>query len=70
MPKVHLDQVPPESEIHHRYFEDNDGFFPPTWLGKDLAAPNPSPESDSTTTFQGAGMDTGKDSIKDREDRD
>ncbi|KGO75119.1 hypothetical protein PITC_069890 [Penicillium italicum] len=21
--------------IHHLYFEDNDGFFPPIWIGKD-----------------------------------
>lgn len=21
--------------IHHLYFEDNDGFFPPSWIGKD-----------------------------------
>ncbi|KAJ5373516.1 hypothetical protein N7517_005522 [Penicillium concentricum] len=21
--------------IHYLYFEDNDGFFPPSWIGKD-----------------------------------
>ncbi|KAJ5176404.1 uncharacterized protein N7482_002281 [Penicillium canariense] len=23
--------------VHHLYFEDNDSFFPPSWLGKDTA---------------------------------
>ncbi|KAJ5150605.1 uncharacterized protein N7500_010794 [Penicillium coprophilum] len=22
--------------IHYLYFEDNDGFFPPSWIGKEL----------------------------------
>ncbi|KAJ5556867.1 hypothetical protein N7494_000782 [Penicillium frequentans] len=24
-----------DAVVHHLYFEDNDSFFPPTWLGKD-----------------------------------
>lgn len=36
-----------QSEIkHHLYFEDNDSFFPPTWLGKE---PPPPTESESSS---------------------
>lgn len=39
------------SEIHHLYFEDNDSFFPPSWLGKEGGPRRPSTEStDSTVT--------------------
>ncbi|KAJ5889774.1 hypothetical protein N7504_010584 [Penicillium tannophilum] len=27
-----------DAVVHHLYFEDNDSFFPPTWLGKDDAS--------------------------------
>ncbi|KAJ5502070.1 hypothetical protein N7463_004944 [Penicillium fimorum] len=31
--------------IHYLYFEDNDGFFPPSWIGKD---PEQRPPSENT----------------------
>ncbi|KAJ5319478.1 uncharacterized protein N7506_012182 [Penicillium brevicompactum] len=40
------------TEIHHLYFEDNDSFFPPSWLGKD-GPRRPSTESTDTDTSQG-----------------
>ncbi|KAJ5949709.1 hypothetical protein N7454_001293 [Penicillium verhagenii] len=27
-----------DAVVHHLYFEDNDSFFPPTWLGKEDAS--------------------------------
>jgi hypothetical protein len=44
----HLDQHRNSTDsnvIHYLYFEDNDGFFPPSWIGKD-----PSQRSLSETT--------------------
>ncbi|KAJ5812407.1 hypothetical protein N7474_008708 [Penicillium riverlandense] len=39
-----------QAEIkHHLYFEDNDSFFPPTWLGKD---PPPRRESESSVSHE------------------
>ncbi|KAJ5714981.1 uncharacterized protein N7483_012162 [Penicillium malachiteum] len=35
--------------VHHLYFEDNDSFFPPTWIGKDEASQRRFP-NDSTTS--------------------
>lgn len=37
-------------EIHHLYFEDNDGFFPPAWLGKDTNQSERRYSNDSTTS--------------------
>lgn len=37
-------------EIHHLYFEDNDGFFPPAWLGKDTSHSERRASNDSTTS--------------------
>lgn len=35
--------------VHHLYFEDNDSFFPPRWLGED-AVPSPRrPAEDHST---------------------
>ncbi|KAJ5179688.1 hypothetical protein N7492_002898 [Penicillium capsulatum] len=33
--------------VHHLYFEDNDGFFPPRWLGQGpIASPRSSDSSE------------------------
>ncbi|KAF3389304.1 hypothetical protein F1880_003553 [Penicillium rolfsii] len=37
-------------EIHHLYFEDNDSFFPPAWLGKDINPAERRSSNDSTTS--------------------
>lgn len=37
-------------EIHHLYFEDNDSFFPPAWLGKDTNPSERRSSNDSTTS--------------------
>jgi hypothetical protein len=36
-------------EIHHLYYEDNDSFFPPAWLGKDPKPSERRSSNDSTT---------------------
>lgn len=36
--------------VHHLYFEDNDSFFPPRWLGKDTV-PSPRRSSDDPSTY-------------------
>ncbi|PYI30465.1 hypothetical protein BP00DRAFT_426483 [Aspergillus indologenus CBS 114.80] len=46
-------QNPLKSELsHHLYFEDNDGFFPPSWLGQKPPAQGRSrpstPETETT----------------------
>jgi len=38
-----------EQLTHHLYFEDNDPFFPPTWLGKDIL-PERRPSNESATS--------------------
>jgi hypothetical protein len=37
-------------EIHRLYFEDNDGFFPPAWLGKDTNQSERRSSNDSTSS--------------------
>lgn len=37
-------------EIHHLYFEDNDSFFPPAWLGNDKTSSERRSSNDSTTS--------------------
>ncbi|OOQ86652.1 hypothetical protein PEBR_20647 [Penicillium brasilianum] len=37
-------------EIHHLYYEDNDSFFPPAWLGKDTNPSERRSSNDSTTS--------------------
>jgi hypothetical protein len=37
--------------IHHLYFEDNDSFFPPSWLGKESER-KPSNESTASQDSQ------------------
>lgn len=43
-------QLTKADEIHHLYFEDNDGFFPPTWLGKDMTSSERRSSNDSTAS--------------------
>jgi hypothetical protein len=38
--------------IHHLYFEDNDSFFPPSWLGKESEQRRPSNESTESKDSQ------------------
>ncbi|KAJ6012873.1 hypothetical protein N7499_012525 [Penicillium canescens] len=38
--------------IHHLYFEDNDSFFPPSWLGKESERRRPSNESTESKDSQ------------------
>ncbi|KAK4867356.1 hypothetical protein LT330_000866 [Penicillium expansum] len=49
--------------IHHLYFEDNDGFFPPTWIGKD-SQQKPSTEN-SGNNLEGT-RDTSTSAYKER----
>ena len=37
--------------VHHLYFEDNDSFFPPTWLGQEESSQRRF-STDSTTSQQ------------------
>ncbi|KAJ5193678.1 hypothetical protein N7491_001009 [Penicillium cf. griseofulvum] len=41
--------------IHYLYFEDNDGFFPPSWIGKD---PDQRSSSENTSGNDFDGRDT------------
>ncbi|KAJ5635399.1 uncharacterized protein N7484_008712 [Penicillium longicatenatum] len=38
-----------DAVVHHLYFEDNDSFFPPTWIGKDDASLRRSSKDSSTS---------------------
>ncbi|KAJ5095215.1 hypothetical protein N7532_007506 [Penicillium argentinense] len=42
--------------IHHLYFEDNDSFFPPSWIGNDgdLSEHKPSTDSPLSDGFDGS----------------
>ncbi|KAJ5683235.1 hypothetical protein N7462_006400 [Penicillium macrosclerotiorum] len=43
--------APAKSDVtHYLYFEDNDSFFPPPWLGKEKASAERRSSSDSTTS--------------------
>ncbi|KAJ5745505.1 hypothetical protein N7520_010687 [Penicillium odoratum] len=37
-----------DAVVHHLYFEDNDSFFPPTWLGKDTSQRRSSEDSSAS----------------------
>ncbi|KAJ5570409.1 uncharacterized protein N7459_009839 [Penicillium hispanicum] len=43
----HRDSTDPNM-IHHLYFEDNDSFFPPSWLGRDTLPSERRSSNDST----------------------
>ncbi|KAJ5665646.1 uncharacterized protein N7477_008094 [Penicillium maclennaniae] len=54
MPRGYIDPnqdvVEDQDLIHHLYFEDNDPFFPPAWLGKDIFLPERRPSNESTSS--------------------
>ncbi|KAJ5402920.1 uncharacterized protein N7487_008816 [Penicillium crustosum] len=50
--------------IHHLYFEDNDGFFPPSWIGK-VSQHRPSTENSGGNNFEGT-KDTSTSAYKER----
>ncbi|KAJ5968448.1 hypothetical protein N7501_004696 [Penicillium viridicatum] len=50
--------------IHHLYFEDNDGFFPPSWIGK-VSQQRPSTESSGGNNVEGT-RDTNPSAYKER----
>ncbi|KAJ6179208.1 hypothetical protein N7519_009669 [Penicillium mononematosum] len=50
--------------IHHLYFEDNDGFFPPSWIGKD-SQQRPSTEKSGGNNLEGT-RDTSTSAYKER----
>ncbi|KAJ5191134.1 uncharacterized protein N7498_010119 [Penicillium cinerascens] len=39
-----------EELVHHLYFEDNDPFFPPIWLGKDILQSDRRPSNESASS--------------------
>ncbi|KAJ5882129.1 uncharacterized protein N7529_000801 [Penicillium soppii] len=53
-------QSPTESEVHRLYFEDNGGFFPPSWMGKDKDTRRPSTESKESNDSQDRETETTK----------
>lgn len=54
VPRRHIDYsrdfVEDQDLVHHLYFEDNDPFFPPVWLGKDTLQPERRPSNESTSS--------------------
>jgi hypothetical protein len=54
VPRRHIDPnrdfVEDQDLVHHLYFEDNDPFFPPVWLGKDILQPERRPSNESTSS--------------------
>ncbi|EKV19500.1 hypothetical protein PDIG_02970 [Penicillium digitatum PHI26] len=47
--------------IHYLYFEDNDGFFPPIWIGKDSQQ---RPSTENSSNFE--DRDTNTSAYKER----
>jgi hypothetical protein len=54
IPRSHTDPnrdfTDDEELVHHLYFEDNDPFFPPSWLGKDFLPSERRPSNESTSS--------------------
>ncbi|KAJ5238637.1 hypothetical protein N7468_003256 [Penicillium chermesinum] len=58
MPPGHQDKRQSfDAELHHLYFDDNESFFPPAWLGKDSVTRR---SSNDSTTSKASGTETSR----------